>query len=85
MWFTLSSGNIDFIPREKLLYFLGSFDDIKNPALRAARTGQNLSTGFTIILNDPDTWIWEDKKSGKYLYTDGIGMVSRDIVKRIQQ
>ena len=51
MWFTLKSAPVEFVPREKLLFFLGDFTKIANPALKMARAGQNMSTGKTIKLD----------------------------------
>ncbi len=43
MWYTMNSNFIPTINREQLLHFLGDFQKFKNnPALRAARVGQNL-------------------------------------------
>ena len=49
---------------------------MKNPALKAARIGQNLSTGYTIDVSGVNVKIQDDDKSGKYIFTDGIGMIS---------
>ena len=52
-----------------------------------ARAGQNMSTGKTIRLDEnviikqiPDT-----RSKYNELFTDGIGMISKDLVKKIQK
>ena len=73
------------VSREKLLQFLGDFEQIKNPALKAARIGQNLAAGRTINLKNVNLKVIPDDYVGRYLFTDGIGKVSPDLVKIIQQ
>lgn len=91
LWYTLNSekqpmNKIKIVPRKDLIDFLGSFDHIKNPALKAARIGQNLSTGKSVNLGEDLIIKYpNDDKNGKYLYTDGIGMISLDLVKKIQK
>ena len=84
MWFTLHKFK-DIIPREQLVEFLGDFSKLrKNPALRGARIGQNLSTGLSLTLPPVNVHHTKDDSSNKYLFTDGIGKISRDIVEKIQ-
>lgn len=90
LWYTLEPSqkfkSMDIVCRQELISFLGSFDLIKNTALKAARIGQNLSTGKSVNLgNDIIIRYCADDKIGKHLYTDGIGMMSPDLVKRVQQ
>ena len=68
-----------------MVSFLGKFDHIKNAALKAARIGQNLSTGKSVNLEDIVVKYGDDEKVGKYLYTDGIGKISPDLVKKIRK
>lgn len=46
--------------------------------------GQNLSTGQSINLKNVKIRYIKDDKVGQYLYTDGIGKISADLVKKIQ-
>lgn len=86
MWFTLKDADCDFLNRQQLINFLGDFSQIKNPALKAARMGQNLSTGYSINVRDVNIIPQEDSKSEKkMMYTDGIGMISYDLVDKIQK
>jgi len=72
--------------REQVLSFLGSFDNIDNPAKKAARIGQAFSASWTLACKkgeikefvDPD-----DYSTKNYLYTDGIGKISSDLLEKI--
>jgi phosphoribosylaminoimidazole-succinocarboxamide synthase len=64
---------------------LGKFDHIKNAALKAARIGQNMSTGKSLDLSNVKVEYGKDEGTGKYLYTDGIGKISPDLVKKIRK
>lgn len=50
IWYTLSKAPSPFVAKKDLIDFLGDFNKIKNPALRMARIGQNMSTGESIKL-----------------------------------
>ena len=53
LWYTCESiEGMKVVPRQELVAFLGKFDHIKNAALKAARIGQNLSTGKSVDLKD---------------------------------
>jgi hypothetical protein len=57
MWYTLESKYIKVINREDILEFLGDFDEkkhphLKNPALKAARIGQNFGSSWSFEVQD---------------------------------
>jgi hypothetical protein len=45
---------------------------------------QNLSTGKSINLGYTNVIYKPDDRIGKYLYTDGIGKISPDLIKKIK-
>lgn len=57
LWYTLESKYIKSISREKILSFLGDFDEknnqkLRNPALKAARIGQNFGSSWSFDASD---------------------------------
>ena len=85
LWYTLEEHSSKFIPRIELLRFLGDFSKLtSNPALRAARIGQNLTTSYSLKLSEVTTEVIGDERVGKYMFTDGIGCISADLVRQIQ-
>jgi RNA-dependent RNA polymerase len=87
MWFTLDHYKHPYLGarnRDEIIKFLGEFEAIKNPALKAARIGQALSTGRSVDLGDVNLEFRNDEIIGKYLYTDGIGMISSDLVEKVK-
>ena len=74
------------LSREQILSFLGSFDNINNAAKKAARIGQAFSASWTYLCKDKEIKeeVIDDEMSPKnYMYTDGIGKISRDLIERI--
>jgi hypothetical protein len=62
------------------LSFLGTFDDIENPAKRAARIGQCFSSSWTF----PGSRLKEIKENdiisdNGYMFTDGVGRAAKNI------
>lgn len=52
LWYTLESKYIKTVSRQHILNFLGDFDEekylhLKNPALKAARIGQNFGASWS--------------------------------------
>ena len=71
------------LSREQVLSFLGNFHKIGNPAKKAARIGQAFSASWTYLCkpNEIKEEVIPDEMSPKnYMYTDGIGKVSRDLI-----
>ena len=69
--------------RQQVLSFLGNFDNIDNPAKRAARIGQAFSSSWTFQCKPGEIQelILDDDYSPKgYMYTDGIGKFSEDLL-----
>lgn len=54
-----------------------------------ARIGQNLSTGFSVRINENVKVEYQEDdfhpKNPNRLFTDGIGMISEDLINLIQQ
>ena len=76
----------EILDREQVLSFLGNFDKIKNPAKKAARIGQAFSASWTYLCKDgeiKESQIDDDRSTKGYLYTDGIGKISADLLERI--
>jgi RNA-dependent RNA polymerase len=63
---------------------LGSFDEIENPAKRAARIGQSFSASWTF---DASKIKYKEEADilteNGYNFTDGIGKISKDLVNSI--
>lgn len=69
-----------------MLSFLGNFDKITNPAKKAARIGQAFSSSWTYHCKPneiKEIYIADDKSSKEFLFTDGIGKISQDLLERI--
>jgi len=63
---------------------LGSFDDIENPAKRAARIGQSFSASWTYSAEKIKYKVEDDIRSANnFLFTDGIGKISKDLINSI--
>ncbi len=72
------------ITREIVLSFLGNFDEIENPAKRAARIGQSFSASWTFEASKIKAIEQEDIYSEKnFNFTDGIGKISKDLINSI--
>ena len=72
--------------REQVLSFLGSFDKIENPAKKAARIGQAFSASWTYLCKEgeiKEKTIKDEISSKGYMFTDGIGKVSCDLMEKI--
>ncbi len=64
--------------QETILSFLGDFGNIKIAAKKAARIGQAFSSSFSFDASNLSYKIIKDEISNKkFLFTDGIGMISR--------
>lgn len=63
---------------------MGSFDEIENPAKRAARIGQSFSASWTYDASKIKYKEENDIKSENgFLFTDGIGKISKDLINSI--
>jgi RNA-dependent RNA polymerase len=72
--------------RNKILAFLGDFEDIRIAAKKAARIGQAFSSSISFDSSNLPYEIKEDDKSVKgFLFTDGIGQISREAFDEVRQ
>lgn len=72
--------------QESILRFLGDFSKIPIAAKKAARIGQAFSSSYCFDSSQIKEIIVDDDSSAKkFLFTDGIGMVSRDLFEAIQK
>jgi hypothetical protein len=79
-------GDLNRMTQESILNFLGDFSKISIPAKKAARIGQAFSSSYHYNSQDVIEVIVEDDISPKrYLFTDGIGMVSRELFENIRE
>lgn len=63
---------------------MGNFDEIENPAKRAARIGQSFSSSWTYDASKIKYKIENDLKSERnFIFTDGIGKISKDLINSI--
>lgn len=66
--------------------FLGDFSKIPVAAKKAARIGQAFSSSYCFDSSKIKEIIVEDDVSAKkYLFTDGIGMISKDLFEAIRK
>ena len=72
--------------RQSILKFLGNFDNIPIAAKKAARIGQALSSSYWYNSANVKSIVEKDDVSAKgYLYTDGIGKISKELFNDIRQ
>lgn len=86
MW--LYAEDTDGYTASKIRKWMGDFSSIKNVAKYMARMGQCLSsteTGVTILINDEDESDLEEitAQKGKYIFSDGIGIVSSSLAEEV--
>ena len=63
---------------------MGDFSKIDNPAKRAARIGQSFSSSWTYDGTKVQEKRIDDERSETgYLYTDGIGKISADLIEKM--
>ncbi len=78
------------IQRDTLISFLGDFNSekLKNPALKAARIGQNFGASWSFNSDFMKFTFQEDvcaDKKKKKMYSDGIGCASPNVMKAFRQ
>lgn len=72
--------------RNQVLSFLGDFSKISNPAKKAARIGQAFSASWTYLCKQgeiKEKVIDDDRSTKGYLFTDGIGKISANLLERL--
>lgn len=84
-WFYDSSSA--GLTRNRLINSLGEFSGIKPVAKYAARLGQQFSSSIRFMLPNPivPTIDNDEEPERKALkFTDGIGMISKDLIKLVR-
>nr|CAG4719319.1 unnamed protein product [Naegleria fowleri] len=64
--------------------YMGDFSSIKNAAKCAARIGQSFSATYpSFVVEEKEYTMIEDISAGKYIFSDGIGKISREFADKI--
>lgn len=72
--------------QQTILSFLGDFEEIRIAAKKAARIGQAFSSSYSFDSSSLTYKVIDDNKSSKgFLFTDGIGQISREAFDEVRQ